>query len=172
MESIQKGWYAIYTKPRHEKKVFEDLILRDCTAYLPLVNHLSQWSDRRKIIQKPLFDSYVFVYINDIATYRRILPIEGFVMFVAFGGKLAIVKDSEIETIKQLIAHCGEIKPVRSGLKIEEKRKIMFGPLSGYDCEIVSYEGKDMVMMRIESLRQDIMANVPRECLVGEMGLF
>jgi transcription antitermination factor NusG len=168
MEVIQKGWYVIYTKPRHEKKVFEDLTLRKCNAYLPLVNRRSQWSDRRKTIEKPLFSSYVFVYLNNIASYYRVLEVDGFVMFISFGGRLAMVKDSEIETIKQLIAHCHEVELVQSDIKIGEKRKILFGPLSGYDCEAVSYKGKDRIMVRIESLRQDIMAEVPVECLMGE----
>ncbi|GHT61331.1 transcriptional antiterminator [Bacteroidia bacterium] len=168
MESIQKGWYVIYTKPRHEKKVFEDLTLRNCTAYLPLVNHRAKWSDRRKIIEKPLFSSYVFVYLDNAASYYRVLQIDGFVMFISFAGKLAMVRDSEIETIKQLITHCHEVELVQSDIKIGEKRKIMFGPLSGYNCEAVSYRGKDKIMVRIESLRQDIMAEMAVDCLVGE----
>jgi transcription antitermination factor NusG len=168
MEPIQKGWYVIYTKPRHEKKVFEDLTLRNCTAYLPLINHLSHWSDRRKMVQKPLFSSYVFVYLENIASYYRVLPIEGFVMFISFGGKLAKVKESEIETMKRLIAYCHQIELAQSEIKIGERRKVMFGPLSGYECEVVSYKGKDRIVARIESLRQDILAEVPRECLVGE----
>jgi transcription antitermination factor NusG len=168
MESIQKGWYVIYTKPRHEKKVFEDLTLRECTAYLPLINHLSQWSDRRKMIQKPLFSSYVFVYLDDVANYYRVSQVDGFVMFISFSGKLAKVKDSEIETMKRLIAYCQEIELVQSDIKIGEKRRVSYGPLSGYECEVISYKGKDRVLARIESLRQDIMADVPRGCLVGE----
>jgi transcription antitermination factor NusG len=132
MEFIQEGWYVIYTKSRHEKKVFEDLMLRKCTAYLPLVNHLSQWSDRRKWIEKPLFSSYVFVYLSDVASYYRVLPIDGFVTFINFGGKMAVVKDAEIETIKELIANCKEVELVQSDIKIGERRKVSFGPLSGY----------------------------------------
>jgi transcription antitermination factor NusG len=168
MKSISKGWYVIYTKPRHEKKVYEDLRLRDCTAYLPLVNHLSHWSDRRKMIQKPLFTSYVFVYLDDIASYYRVLQVDGFVMFIGFSGKLAMVKESEIETIKQLIANCREIELVQSDIRIGEKRKVRFGPLAGYEGEVISYKGKDRIIVRIESLRQDIMAVVPVECFVGE----
>jgi transcription antitermination factor NusG len=166
MESMQKGWYVIYTKPRHEKKVFEDLRLRNYTAYLPLINHLSQWSDRRKLIEKPLFPSYVFVYLEDMASYNRILPVDGVVLFITFGGKLAVVKESEIEVIKQLIMHCREIELIRADIKIGEKRRIMFGPLAGYDCEAVCYKGKDRIIVRIESLRQNIMAEVVKESLV------
>ena len=168
MKSIQKGWYVIYTKPRHEKKVFEDLTLRECTAYLPLVNRRSRWSDRLKIVEKPLFSSYVFVYLDNVASYYRVLPIDGFVMFITFGGKLAMVKDSEIETIKQLIAHCREVELVQSDIKIGEKRRISFGPLSGYNCETVSYKGKNKIIVRIESLRQNIMAEVAVDCLMEE----
>jgi transcription antitermination factor NusG len=89
-------------------------------------------------------------------------------MFISFSGKLAKVKESEIETMKRLSAYCQEIELVQSDIKIGEKRKVSYGPLSGYECEVVSYKGKDRILARIESLRQDIMADVPRECLVGE----
>jgi transcription antitermination factor NusG len=168
MESIQKGWYVIYTKSKHEKKVFEDLKLRNCTAYLPLINHLSQWSDRQKWIEKPLFSSYVFVYLSNVASYYKVLPVDGFVTFINFAGKPAIVKDSEIETIKQLIENCREVELVQSDIKIGERRKVTFGPLSGYGGEVVQYKGKDRIIVRIESLRQDIMAEVPVGCFVGK----
>jgi len=168
MKSIRKGWYVVYTKSRQEKKVFEDLKLRNCTAYLPLINRRSRWSDRWKTVEKPLFSSYVFVYLNDVASYHRVLPVDGFVMFIRFEGKLAMVKDSEIETIKQLIAHCHNVELVQSDIKIGEKRKITYGPLSGYNCEAVSYKGKDKIIVRIESLRQNIMAEVAVDCLIEE----
>ncbi|MDR0768299.1 MAG: UpxY family transcription antiterminator [Dysgonamonadaceae bacterium] len=168
MGTIKSGWYVIYTKPRHEKKVFEDLTLQNCIVYLPLINCLSRWNDRRKMVKKPLFTSYVFVYLNDDASYYRVLSVDGFVTFISFAGKPAMVKDSEIEIIKQLITHCHEIELLQSDIQIGEKRKILFGPLSGYDCEVVSYKGTDKIVARIESLRQDIMAEVPRECLVGK----
>jgi len=110
------------------------------------------------MIEKPLFSLYVFVYLNDAASYHRVLPVDGFVMFIRCEGKLAMVKDSEIEIIKQLITHCQEVELVQSDIKIGEKRKITYGPLSGYECETISYKGKDKIIVRIESLRQNIMA--------------
>jgi hypothetical protein len=95
-----------------------------------------------------------------------VLPIDGFVLFISFGGKLAMVKDSEIEAIKQLIAHCREVELLQPDVKIGEKRKIMFGPLSGYNCEAMSYKGKDKIIVRIESLRIDIMAEIAKEYLM------
>jgi transcription antitermination factor NusG len=94
------------------------------------------------------------------------------VKFISFGGKMAIVKDSEIETIRQLITNCKEVELVQSDIKIGERRKVSFGPLSGYGGEVVSYKGKDRIIVRIESLRQDIMAEVPVDCLVREIGKY
>ena len=57
-------WFAVYTKSRNEKKVYERLIDEGYEAYLPLQKRLKQWSDRKKWVEEPLLRSYVFVKIN------------------------------------------------------------------------------------------------------------
>src|ERR1700680_3793725 len=99
MKSI-KQWYAIYTRPRWEKKVTERLTRGKIETYCPLINVLKQWADRKKTILEPLFTSYVFVHISDT---ERILVKEtdGIINFVHWLGKPAIVRDEEIEVIKK-----------------------------------------------------------------------
>ena len=53
-------WYALYTRPRHEKTVYERLSEKEFDTYLPLVKRVSQWKDRKKKIEEPLFKSYLF----------------------------------------------------------------------------------------------------------------
>ena len=57
-------WYVLYTKPRQEKKVTDSLNAIGVEAYCPLVTVIKQWSDRKKKVQIPLINSYVFVNIE------------------------------------------------------------------------------------------------------------
>ena len=57
-------WYVLYTKPRQEKKVADGLIAIGIAAYCPLVTTIKQWSDRKKKVEVPLINSYVFVNIE------------------------------------------------------------------------------------------------------------
>ncbi|MBP1652940.1 MAG: NusG antitermination factor, partial [Bacteroidetes bacterium] len=65
MEKSQNFWYAVYTKPRWEKKVAESLIRKQVETYCPINRVTHQWSDRKKVVEEPLFKSYVFVRIPD-----------------------------------------------------------------------------------------------------------
>ena len=77
MSQFKVGWYLIYTKPHHEKKVYTRLLERNINAFLPLTKRLRSWNDRKKYIDEPLFPSYVFIYLNDMlrmqSGYRKLL---------------------------------------------------------------------------------------------------
>jgi transcription antitermination factor NusG len=153
------GWHVIYTRPKYEKKVQKELMAQKYISYLPLVSKVSTWSDRRKMIDVPLFSSYVFVSLDDIRIYYKILQIKGVVNFIKFENQFAIVKDSEIEMIKLLINKSSNIK-VNSEIKVGEKKTITSGPFCGYQCEVSSYNGKNKVYAKIESLQQTITAEM------------
>lgn len=59
------NWYVIYTKPKWEKKVAEQLADAGIECYCPLITQVRQWSDRKKKVVVPLFNSYVFVRLED-----------------------------------------------------------------------------------------------------------
>ena len=58
-------WFALYTKPRNEKKVAENLAALDIEVYCTLVTNIKQWSDRKKKVESHLFPSSVFVKIEE-----------------------------------------------------------------------------------------------------------
>ena len=61
MKNNSEKWIAVYTKPRHEKTVSNDLYKKGYEVYLPLLREKRKWSDRKKWIEFPLFKSYLFV---------------------------------------------------------------------------------------------------------------
>ena len=97
------NWYVVYTKPKWEKKVAERLNEIGVVAYCPLVTKISQWSDRKKRISVPLFNSYVFVQMED-KERNRVFEISGAVRYLFWLGKPAVVKDLEIEAIRQWLS--------------------------------------------------------------------
>ncbi|MDR0605400.1 MAG: UpxY family transcription antiterminator [Bacteroidales bacterium] len=156
---LNKGWYVVYTKPCHEKKVYEELLFRCYISYLPLIKKTSVWSDRRKVVEKPLFPSYVFVYLEHVSKYYEVLQIKGVVTFIRFCCQLARVKESEIETIKKLIANCSTLNLSSLNVTVGDKRTILSGPLAGFECEVISIsKGNRKILVRIDSLKQNIIA--------------
>jgi transcriptional antiterminator RfaH len=97
------NWYVVYTKPKWEKKVAERLNEIGVVTFCPLITKISQWSDRKKKISVPLFNSYIFVQIEDKQRIR-IFEVVGAVRYLFWLGKPAVVKDSEIETIKNWLS--------------------------------------------------------------------
>ena len=95
------SWYAIYTRPRHEKKVNDQLLEKQFEVYLPLITRTRQWKDRKKKVDMPLFSSYVFV--NFEYKYRfDVLQTDGVVKIVNFNGTPAVIPDWQIESLRKM----------------------------------------------------------------------
>lgn len=96
------NWYALYTKPRNEKKVAQKLEAMGLQVFCPMVSTIVQWSDRKKKVQKPLINSYVFVKISD-KSKLDVFQVSGVVRYVYWLGKPAIIKEEEIESLKKYL---------------------------------------------------------------------
>ena len=106
-------WYVVYTKPRWEKRVCREFEKLDIEAYCPMVTEIRQWSDRKKKIETPLFKSYVFVRLP-AAGREKVFQAPGVVQFLYWLGKPAVVRTSEIETLKQWLDN-GEVEDIETG---------------------------------------------------------
>lgn len=157
------GWYVLYVQPRWEKKVFKLLEDNNLEAFLPLVKTVRQWSDRKKILNVPLFPSYVFVSINSSLEFSRVMSLKGVYGFVRFGKEYALIPQKEIERIKVLIGLKGitDIQVKNPNLKIGETMKITSGPLGGLECEVLKNGGKNRIIVKIDSIKQNIIATLP-----------
>jgi transcriptional antiterminator RfaH len=96
-------WFALYTKPRNEKKVAETLAALGIEVYCPLVTTIKQWSDRKKKVESPLIPSYVFVKIEE-ANRKDVFQVAGVVQYVFWLGKPAKIQPHEIEALKTQLA--------------------------------------------------------------------
>jgi transcription antitermination factor NusG len=97
-----KKWYAIYTKPRWEKKVHTLLTTKSVESYCPLNKVSRKWSDRIRVVEEPLFQGYLFVHIRP-DQQAEIRMTNGVLNFVYWLGKPAVIKSSEISSIKHFL---------------------------------------------------------------------
>lgn len=101
-EDVAK-WYAVYTYPRHEKKLAKEFEANGIECFCPLNKVEKQWSDRKKVVFVPLFQSYVFVYVSE-SDFSKVRNTKGVLNFVYWQGKPAVIQHTEIETIKSFVA--------------------------------------------------------------------
>lgn len=94
-------WFVIYTKPRNEKKVTEQLLAIGIEAFCPIITTIKQWSDRKKKVTIPLINSYVFVQLDEVNRFK-VFDVPGVVRYVHWLKNPAIVRDSEIQALKEL----------------------------------------------------------------------
>ena len=167
MNDFKAGWRVIYTKPRHEKKVTEQLSRLEVDAYLPTVKSLRKWSDRKKYIDAPLFPSYVFVNLKNDHHYVDSLDIDGVLYYVKAGGEIARVNPSVIDHIRLIVNNGQEIEVTAEYFQSGKCLLIREGPFTGFSCEVVQYRGKEKILVRIDLLQRSILLNLPQEYLMA-----
>ena len=126
MTSVTMQWYALYLRSRYEKKVYEDLGKKNVEAFLPLIEEVRIWTDRKKKIQEPLFRGYIFVK-TDLRDKEMILITDGVVRFVGINHKPSSIPESQIEWLRRVIGESKEVQH-EEFLKVGERVKIIAGP--------------------------------------------
>ncbi len=161
----EKKWYAVYTKPRWEKKIDSVLIRKGIESWCPLQKIERQWSDRKKIIEDPLFKSYVFVRISN-EEKTKVLMTDGVLNFVHYLGKPAVIKNDEVDTIKRYLAEKDASIFIISqeGFVEETKIRVNHGVFMGNEGTVLR-SGKKKVYVKLESLGQVMVVEFPAEFL-------
>ncbi len=158
-------WYVIYTRPRWEKKVYSLLTAKAIESYCPLNKVRRKWSDRIKLVEEPLFKSYVFVKTDEEGR----LPVrmtDGVVNFVYWNGKPAIVKEKEIQTIKKFLNEHEQVELVRMDFKPNDKVVITSGPLMDKEGKVLEVKNK-VAKVIIESLGYILVADIDKSKLIS-----
>ena len=164
MENTKK-WFALYTKPRWEKKVSRVLDLKGIECWCPLKLTQKQWSDRKKIIEEPLFTSYVFVRIDETER-TKVLMTDGILNFVYHVGKPAVIRDEEIDIIKKYLSEKEASVSVQSLSSLDENTRIKVNHGVFMDTTgTVLKGGKKKVFVKLESLDQVMIVEFPIEYL-------
>lgn len=144
------NWYVIYTKPKWEKKVAEQLIKSGINCYCPFINTVKQYSDRKKKVIVPLFNHYVFVQLPD-KDKNLVFLSPGVVQYLFWLGKHAIVKDHEISTIKNWLGNGDQPSIAVTQYKIGETIKLNSGPFLDQKAIVKDITNKHYILV-LESL--------------------
>jgi transcriptional antiterminator RfaH len=156
---VEPRWYALYVKSRNEKKVYERLIEQEIESYLPLLKTLRQWSDRKKMVEAPLFSSYVFVKTSPVH-YSKILAVDGVVHFVKFEGKPAPIPDNQIDYLKLLLYSGEKFEISPDEFETGEDVEVIAGPLKGFRGTFVNYKGKKYAQLRIDAINRSLIIKI------------
>lgn len=162
---MSRKWLAIYSRPRWEKKVNQLLLEKGFESYCPLNKVRRKWSDRVKIVEEPLFKSYVFVKVTE-EDRTAVRMTSGVINFVYWEGKPAVIKEKEINAIKRFLNEYENVEVQPMNLQVHQRVKITTGPLMDEEGEVLSLQRK-MVKVAIDSLGYVLVAYIDRTKLTS-----
>lgn len=161
--SEEKKWYALYTRPRWEKKVNDLLTRKGMESYCPLNRVRRRWTDRTKIVQVPLFTSYVFVHITE-AEKGEVRFTDGVVNFVYWERKPAIIRNEEIELIKKFLRDYEDVEVRPLTLTEGQRVRIRTGVMMNKEGVVAQIKNNRAVVV-IESLGYELAAQFEKRNL-------
>ncbi len=159
-EVKQAQWYAVRTRSRHEKLVARQLEKQGIQSYLPVVTKISQWSDRRKQVEEPLFSGYAFVRLDPSSSERvRVLQTQGVVNFVGVQGAGIPIPDREIENINLLLAS-KIVYEERPFLHVGQRVRVCGGALDGMEGILTAENSDRSVVISIGLIQRSLSVRV------------
>ncbi len=159
-KTVASKWYAIYTNPRAEKQVRDRLIEADVEVFLPLQKTYRIWSDRKKLIEKPLLSSYVFVKVSPLE-FPKVYQTQGVVRFVTFEGQPASIPQKQIDNLRLLINSDAEIEVSSEKFEQGDFVEVIRGSLVGLTGELIKTGAQKRVVIRIDRLDQNLILKIP-----------
>ena len=153
------GWHVLCTYPNYEKRVYEILLTKKIETYLPLINVEKKWSDRIKILEKPLFPNYIFIRPDKNRFNYTSLTIKGAINFIKISGKPCLVHDNEIIIIQKLLSITKDITNecvYKSGDIVE----VMDGPFQGLHGTVREVRGANKLYIYLQLLNQIISVEI------------
>jgi transcription antitermination factor NusG len=162
---MTRKWLAIYTRPRWEKKVNSLLLEKGLESYCPLNKVRRKWSDRVKVVEEPLFKSYVFVKVSDEdRSAVRMTP--GAINFVYWNGKPAVVREKEIVAIKKFLDEYENVEAHKVEIKVDERVRVTNGTLMDHEGKVLDVRHKT-AKVAIDSLGYILVAYIDRTKLTS-----
>lgn len=160
LEAGVREWFAVQTKPRHEKVVACALEEKDVKTLLPLYPAVHQWSDRRQKLQLPLFPNYVFVRISTSSKSRAVvLRTNGVRSFVGMRGVGVCIPDEEIDAIQRILAERVSLTN-SSFLTVGQKVRIRGGSLDGVQGILMAESNARSLVVSVECIQRSLAIRI------------
>jgi transcription termination/antitermination protein NusG len=156
----QSRWYAVRTRSRHEKLVARQLENQGIQSFLPVINKINQWSDRRKEVEQPLFSGYTFVRLDHSSSDRvRVLQTQGVVQFVGVHGVGVPIPDQEIDNINTLLSSKIGYQE-RPFLYVGQRVRVSGGALDGLEGILTAENSDQSVVISVGLIQRSLSVRV------------
>ena len=155
------AWFVAYTKPRCEIKALGYFEIMGINAYVPIYKEVRQWTDRKKIVERPAISGYVFFEIKSLD--YELINVNPFIRnIVRFDRKVVEISNVEMELLKTTVKH-GTIdqKKISSGSFV----KIQSGPFANKSGIVESINDKNIVLL-LNKLKVKLLLSDSRLSLV------
>jgi transcription antitermination factor NusG len=156
----EQNWYALLTRARHEKIVAQRLLEAGITSFLPIVSELRKWSDRKKLVEFPLFSCYVFAKLTPTNEGRlKALKIDGVFSLVGKAGEGTPIPDEQIDAVRR-IAEERLAWQAHPFLKIGQRVRIRSGALDGIEGVLVARSGESTLIVSIDAIQRSLAVRI------------
>jgi transcriptional antiterminator RfaH len=155
----------MYTRPHHERKVSMQLLEKNIDYFLPTVQVLDENSKGLIFREKPVFTSYVFVYVEQWQTFHESSRVDGYIRYIKFGEEIVMVSEDVIKHLKLITEHGSWMKIFRRQFVQGQQSTIQRGPLSGMSCKFVKQNNSRTITVNIHLLGTDVSAVIPANYL-------
>jgi transcriptional antiterminator RfaH len=163
MDSFKTGWYLLYTRPNREMKISYCLKKNNIQYFLPVIRKISQWNRRKKVIEMPLFPSYIFVKLTGMADYFKTCNNEGVCGFVKSRKTLVWISEHLINQVRIAVENSESVYVSAGYFHLGEPVEVKDGILSGLSGELVQYNGKSKILLRMNMMNRSILVDLPEE---------
>jgi transcription antitermination factor NusG len=154
------SWFAVQTRPRHEKKVSLGLKEKGIHRFLPLYWEKRQWSDRRQWIELPLFSHYVFVQIPATAESRlRVLRTSGVLRFAGTPGCGTPIPDEQIESLQAIMDQRIPLAP-HEFVKVGDTVRIRGGALNGIEGILTAIKNDRSLVVSVDLIQKSVAIGI------------
>ena len=153
-------WYALHTRARHERVVETRLREQGMETFLPTLREVHKWSDRKKVVEIPMFSCYVFVRCAFNSDDRnRVYQIESSLGFVGVRGTGVPIPDEQITHVRTALA---QTSPCRSHpfLKVGQRVRVCGGALDGVEGVFLSENGDQSLIISIDAIQRSLAVRI------------
>lgn len=158
--SAPPGWFAVFTQPRHEKKVVGHLELRDIEAFLPTYRSRHVWKNRQTVtLDLPLFPSYLFVKLRQ-RQRGAVLGVPGVLGIVGNSHSVSTISEKYVAALRDGIAQ-NRILP-HAQPAVGDRVRIVSGSFAGFEGVLANIRSEFRVVLTIESIQRSVSVEVSR----------
>lgn len=151
----ERKWFIAFVKSNQERRTAEVLAMMGQEYYLPIQREIHRWSDRNRIVERLVIPHMIFIRCTEHERTQLLASVWQIYAFMSNGGpyNATVVRDSEMETFRAMVEHSGRNVSMSSvPLAVGDHVRVTSGPLTGYECELISIGSERCLAVRLGAI--------------------